>query len=60
MRPVTHPKVLRSPNQIRNTLSAPYQICLWASPCEHAVAATCLYVYTNSGENKRYGYSAEF
>lgn len=28
MLPVTHPKVLRSPNQIRNTLSAAHQICL--------------------------------
>lgn len=40
MLPVTHPKVLRSPNQIRNTLSAAHQICLclhWRSSlCRHA------------------------
>lgn len=56
MLPVTHPKVLRSPNQIRNTLSAAHQICLClhrSSLCGHAAAATCLFIQIDSGQNKR-------
>lgn len=47
MLPVTHPKVLRSPNQIKNTLSAADQIglCLHGSSLHgHAVAVTCSFI----------------
>lgn len=56
MLPVTHPKVLRSPNQIRTTLSAAHQICLClhrCSLCGHTMASTCLCIQIISGQNKR-------
>lgn len=55
MLPVTHPKALRSPNQIRNTLSAAHQICLClhsSSLRGHEEAPTCLAIQINSGWHK--------